>query len=126
MQFKYFYSFFKTFKIPGLFSVFSDFKGMVRYHFLYAAIESGLLEALKIPCSRDNLINKLGVKDLDILDALLKVGISLKEVNCKNDLYGIRGKGRKPWSEHMGIPCRQLFRPMSPITTIHTAMPPPG
>lgn len=92
MQFKYLYSFFKTFKIPGLFSVFSDFKGMVRYHFLYAAVESGLLKALKTPCSRDDLINKLRVKNLDILDALLKVGISLKELNCKNDLYGIRGK----------------------------------
>lgn len=92
MQFKYFYSFFKTFKIPGFFSVVSDFKGVVRYHFLYAAVESGLLVALKAPCSRDDLINKLEVKNLDILDALLKVGISLKELNCKNDLYYIRGK----------------------------------
>jgi len=41
MQFKYLYSFFKTFKIQGFFSVVSDFKGMVRYHFLYAAVESG-------------------------------------------------------------------------------------
>lgn len=92
MQLKYLYSFFKTFQIPGLFSVFSDFKGIVRYHFLYAAVESGLLEALKTPCSRDNLIKKLAVKNPDILDALLKVGISLKELNCKKDHYGIRGK----------------------------------
>ncbi len=92
MQFKYLYSFFNTFKIPGLFSLFSDLKGMLRYHFLYAAVESGLLEALKTTCSRDDLINKLGVENPDILDALLKVGISLKELNCKNNLYGIRGK----------------------------------
>jgi len=92
MQFKYLYSFFKTFKIPGLFSVFSDFKGIVRYHFLYAAVESGLLEALRIPCSRDDLIKKLDVKKPDILDALLKVGISLKELNCKKNFYRIRGK----------------------------------
>ena len=92
MQFKYLYSFFKTFKIPGLFSVFSDFKGVVRYHFLYAAVESGLLGALKTPCSRDSLIKRLEVKKPDILDALLKVGIALKELNYKNDLYSIRGK----------------------------------
>lgn len=92
MQFKYLYSFFKTFKIPGLFSVFSDFKGVVRYHFLYAAVESGLLEALRTPCSRTDLINKLEVKNSDILDALLKVGISLKELNCKKNCYGIKGK----------------------------------
>lgn len=92
MQLKYLYSFFKTFKIPGLFSVFSDFKGTVRYHFLYAAVDSGLLDALKTPCSRDDLITRLGVKNPDILDALLKVGISLKELDRKNDLYSIKGK----------------------------------
>lgn len=92
MQFKYMYSFLKTFKIPGLFSVFSDFKGIVRYHFLYAAVESGLLEALKTPCSRNDLIETLEIKTPDILDALLKVGISLKELSFKKDRYGIRGK----------------------------------
>jgi 2-polyprenyl-3-methyl-5-hydroxy-6-metoxy-1,4-benzoquinol methylase len=92
MKFKYLYSFFKTFKIKGLFSVFSDFKGIVRYHFLYAAVESGLLEALRTPCSRNDLLEKLEVKNPDILNALLKVGISLKELSCKKDSYGIRGK----------------------------------
>ncbi len=92
MQLKYLFSFFKTFKIPGLFSIFSDFKGIVRYHFLYAAVESGLLEALRAPCSRNDLIEKLAVKNTDILDALLKVGVSLKELNCKQGHYGIRGR----------------------------------
>lgn len=92
MQLKYLYSFFKTFKIPGLFSVISDFKGIVRYHFLHAALESGLLDALRTPCSRNDLIDKLKVKNNDILDALLKVGVSLNELNCKKDIYSIRGK----------------------------------
>jgi len=70
----------------------SDFKSMVRYHFLHAAIESGLLDALKTPSSRNDLIEKLEVQRPDILDALLKVGISLKEFYCKKNLYGIRGK----------------------------------
>jgi 2-polyprenyl-3-methyl-5-hydroxy-6-metoxy-1,4-benzoquinol methylase len=92
MQLKYLYSFFKTFKIPGLFPVVSDFKSMARCHFLYAAIESGLLDALKTPSSRNDLIEKLEVKNPDILDALLKVGISLKELYLKRGLLGIRGK----------------------------------
>ena len=92
MQLKYLYSFFKTFKIPGLFSVISDFKSIVRYHFLHAAIESGLLDAVKTPCSRNDLIEKLEVQNPDLLDALLKVGISIKELYYKKDLYGIRGK----------------------------------
>ncbi len=92
MQLKYLYSFFRTFKIPGLLPIFSDFKSVVRYHFLYAAIESGLLDALKTPCSRNDLIDKMGVKAPDILDALLKVGISLKELSLKNGRYGLRGK----------------------------------
>lgn len=92
MQFKYLYSLFRTFKIPGLFPVVSDFKPIVRYHFLYAAVESGLLEALRTPCSRKDLIETLEVKNPDILDALLKVGISIREISCKKGIYGIRGK----------------------------------
>ena len=50
MHLKYMYSFFKTFKIPGLFSrVFQTLKGSSDTTFLYAAVESGLLEALRNP-----------------------------------------------------------------------------
>ena len=92
MKLKYLFSFFRIFRIPGLLPIMMDWKGMLRIHFLYTAIESGLLERLKMPCSRNDLLKKLDVKRPDILDALLKVGISIKELRLKNGEYSIRGK----------------------------------
>ena len=92
MKPKYLFSFYRTVRIPGLFPIMRDWKGLLRLHFLYSAIESGLLEALKTPCSQNELAKKLDVKRPDILDALLKVGISIKELQFKNGEYNIRGK----------------------------------
>ena len=92
MKLKYLLSFFKTAKVPGLLPIMMDWKGMLRLHFLYSAFESGLLEALKEPCSRSGLLEKLEVKSPDILDALLKVGVSIKELQYQNGYYNIKGK----------------------------------
>jgi len=92
MKFKYLIATIKILKIPGLFPVSRDWKAFVRTHFIYAALETGLLEALRIPCSREDLLGKLGVERPEILDALLRLGLSLKEIGCKKELYFIRGK----------------------------------
>ena len=92
MKLKYILSFFRTVKMPGLFPIMMDWRGLLRIHFLYSAIESGLLKAVRKPCSRNELMKKLDVKRPEILDALLKVGISIKELQCKNGQYSIRGK----------------------------------
>jgi hypothetical protein len=57
-------------KIPGLFPIMRDWQAFVRMHFIYAAHESGLLEALSTPASRDDLIQKLNVRRPEILEAL--------------------------------------------------------
>ena len=92
MKLKYLFSFFKTVRMPGLIPIMMDWKSLLRIHFLYSAVDSGLLEAVKTPCSRNDLMEKLEVQRPDILDALLKVGISIKELQCKNGYYSIRGK----------------------------------
>jgi len=61
-------------------------------HFLYAAIDSGLLEALRSPVSKDVLIGKLGVERPELLDALLEVGLSLGELSYKNKIFTVKGK----------------------------------
>jgi len=69
MKLKYLVTVLRTMKIPGLFPIMRDWQAYVRMHFIYAAIESGLLEALSAPPSRDELIQKLNVKRPEILDA---------------------------------------------------------
>jgi len=95
MKLKYLITVLRTMKIPGLFPIMRDWQALVRMHFIYAAIESGLLEALTSPTSRDDLILKLKVERPKILDALLDVGLSAKELAFKDGLYSIKGKSSK-------------------------------
>jgi 2-polyprenyl-3-methyl-5-hydroxy-6-metoxy-1,4-benzoquinol methylase len=92
MRLKYLFSFLRTARMPGLLPIMMDWRGVLRFHFLYAAIESGLLEALRMPCSRIDLQERLGSKRPEILAALLKVGVAVKELNYKNGQYRIKGK----------------------------------
>jgi 2-polyprenyl-3-methyl-5-hydroxy-6-metoxy-1,4-benzoquinol methylase len=95
MKFKYLITVLRTMKIPGLFPIIKDWQSFLRMHFIYAAIESGLFEALSNPSSREDLIQKLNVKRPEILDALLDVGLSIKELTYKNGSYSITGKRSK-------------------------------
>ena len=69
-----------------------DFVPYTRVHFLYTAIESGLLETLMEPTSREELIQKLNVKRPDILEPLLDLGVSLGELSCRGGQYAVKGK----------------------------------
>jgi SAM-dependent methyltransferase len=95
MKFKYLITVLRTLKIPGLFPIIKDWQSFLRMHFIYAAIESGLLEALGTSSSREELVQKLNVKRPEILDALLDVGLSVKELAYKNGSYSIKGKRSK-------------------------------
>lgn len=92
MKLKYLLTTFRLMKIPGIFSIMKDYKTFVRIHFLYAALESGLLEALQAPCSKEVLLDRLKIKRPEVLDAILHVGLSIKELSYKNGLYSIKGK----------------------------------
>jgi len=73
-------------------SVMKDWQAFLRMHFLFAAYESGLLSALSVPCARETLIETLGVKRPELLDALLDMGRAIGEVAEKNGLFLLKGK----------------------------------
>ncbi|NJN65824.1 MAG: class I SAM-dependent methyltransferase [Chloroflexaceae bacterium] len=85
-------TFARTHNLLSLNRITSDMQVAIRMHFLYAAIESGLLEALRTPRSREELIHQLEVQRPEILDALLDVGCALKELACQHSHYRIIGK----------------------------------
>lgn len=92
MNIRYMFSFMRVLKMPGLFPVMKDWRAFIRMNFLYAAYESGLLNALATPCEREVLIEKLQVKRPDLLDALLDVGLATKELAMNNQKFTIKGK----------------------------------
>jgi 2-polyprenyl-3-methyl-5-hydroxy-6-metoxy-1,4-benzoquinol methylase len=95
MKLGYLITLLRTLKIPGLFSVIKDWQSFLRLHFIYAATRSGLLTALRTPLTREELLQELDVKRPEILDALLDVGLSLKELSCERGIYRIRGRRSK-------------------------------
>ena len=96
MKLRYWLAFLRTMKIPGLIPLLRDWKVFVRWHYIHAAVECGLIDALLSgPSGRDELIRKLGVERPEILDALLDLGLSAKELALENGTYRIRGKRSK-------------------------------
>ena len=82
-------------KIPGLYPIMKDWQAFIRMHFIYAAYQSGLLQALDVPHTREELIKELDVKRPELFAALLDVGLASKELALNNDLFHIRGKRSK-------------------------------
>jgi 4-hydroxy-2,2'-bipyrrole-5-carbaldehyde O-methyltransferase len=95
LNWRYMLSFLRILKLPGLLPIMKDWQALVRIHFIHAAYESGLLQALTTPCDRQMLTGKLHVRRPDLLDALLDVGLAIKELGVKNQLFFIRGKRSK-------------------------------
>jgi SAM-dependent methyltransferase len=95
MKVRYLLSMMQTLKIPGFISLMKDWQAFLRMHFIYAAIESGLLNALRSAATRGELIRKLSVVRAELLDALLEVGLATGELSCNNGAFTIKGKRSK-------------------------------
>ena len=92
MNLRSIFSFLRIMKMPGLFPIIKDWQALIRIHFLFAAYESGLLKELAHPCGRQALIENLGIKRPNLLDALLDVGLATKELGLKYQRFFIKGK----------------------------------
>ena len=93
MKLRYMVSLLRILKIPGLFLLLRDWQALVRMHFIFAAYESGLLNALAAnSCDRRALMEKLGVKRPDLFDALLDVGLATGELGMRNEAFFIKGR----------------------------------
>ncbi len=69
-----------------------DLHSFLRVHFLYAAFETGLLQALETPVSLEQIMSHIQVQRPDLLERILELGVALGEVSHKNGLYGLRGR----------------------------------
>jgi len=96
LNLRYVFSLMRILKIPGTLTIMRDWQAFLRLHFIYAAYESGLLQALNAsPCDKASLIEKLHIKRPELLNALLDVGLSIKELAIRNNHYVIKGKRSK-------------------------------
>lgn len=86
---------------PGpraFFGITGDWRSLLRLHFLHAALESGLLEALRVSRTRAELVSEMGVEREDLLDAILDLGVSLGELRHGEGLFELKGARAKALS----------------------------
>lgn len=89
--------------LDGLLSIFSvpnlraqlringDIRAATRLNFLYAGLECKLFCALRMPATFEELTETLRVTRPHLLQALLEVGVALKELGVGNGAYRLRG-----------------------------------
>ena len=92
MKLKYIFSLIQMMRTPGLYRIIKDCQAVIRFHFIHSALDSGLLKALETPQPIDDLIKKLKVKRVDLLHAILDVGLSAGELSLNNGKYKLKGK----------------------------------
>lgn len=78
--------------VLGLVRLLGDANAYLRIQFLSAATRSGMLAALQTPGTQDELAQKLSVKRPELLDALLELGVAVKELSKSNGAYRISGR----------------------------------
>ena len=69
-----------------------DANAYLRVQFFSAALRSGLLAVLRTPAAQDELAQRLGVKRPELLDALLEMGVALKELSKRSGTYRVSGR----------------------------------
>ena len=90
--------------LAGVARVMRLWRSSIHFHYLYAALDSGLLATLAQPRKKDELITELAVVRPEFLDALLDLGLALKELRLKGDEYHLKGKLSKSLLGPQGDP----------------------
>lgn len=68
-----------------------DLHAFLRVHFLYAALETGLLSLLRTPTSKEDIEQRLAIQRPDLLDTFLDFGVHLGELRRDNGRYTLQG-----------------------------------
>jgi 4-hydroxy-2,2'-bipyrrole-5-carbaldehyde O-methyltransferase len=68
-----------------------DWQACMRMYYLYAALDTGLIQALSVPRTRAELADALAVKRPELLDALLDVGLAIGELGKVGERFKLKG-----------------------------------
>jgi len=96
-----------------------DAQTYFRIQFLYFAIDSGLLKALRNPRTRDELRAELAVTRADLLHRALDLGVAVKELALKDGRYRLRGRRARTLALDDGD---QLAAMIDELATYHASV----
>lgn len=91
----------------------------VRLEFLGVMARSGVADALKEPATLEDVTDRTGIQDQQLLEALLALGLSLRELRIRRGRYSIRGRRMRAIVGSSPI-CEAWSRSWSSTTTLST------
>lgn len=110
MKVKTAFRMFKDGAIIQLLPFMRDMEALIRMHFYFAAVDSGLLDAALEAKTRNELLGCLDVSQPEILDALLDVGVALGEIQSRDGKYWFGGKRAIALCGRLGDPLRAMIQ----------------
>ncbi|MDE3088217.1 MAG: class I SAM-dependent methyltransferase [Chloroflexota bacterium] len=87
-----------------------DVQSFLRLHFLSAAVETGLLDALKTPATKEELAQSLSTERAELLNVLLDLGVSLGELSRVDGHYQIHGRLARALTASDGDPLAAMIQ----------------
>lgn len=93
--------------VRALGALLGDVRSFLRLHFLATACEAGLLRAL--PATREELVAALAVQRPELLDGLLELGLTVRELSLSGGRYRIRGHRARALVSEGGDPLAAML-----------------
>lgn len=97
-------TFARTPHLRATFQLFRDLRASLRVHFLFAAFDSGLLDALQTPASPEELQTRLGIRRPELFASLLEMGVALGELGRDQGRYRLKGPRARALAAASGDP----------------------
>jgi len=97
-------SFLRTPRLASKLALMKDLRALSRLHFLYAAVDMGLLKVLRIPSSLQQIAPQVDSERLELLEPLLDLGVSVGELSRSNGVYTLEGKRARVLAEEDADP----------------------
>lgn len=86
-----------------------DSKAFARLHVLRSLLESGLLDALRTPATRDELARSARVERVDLLDALLALAVEVGALAERDGRYSLRSQAARALASADADPLRAVL-----------------
>ena len=98
-----------------------DLNGWIRLEFLGVTVRAGIAQAMDRPSTADEIAQRAGLADRDLLEAFLRLGVSLGELSEQRGRYRVRGRRMRAVSDGRSVDLRGILQELivydSPIYT---------
>ena len=84
----------------------------IEIQFYSYSAESGLMKELLQPTKKSDLIKSMRIKNVELFEHVLNLGLSLEAISCKNGKYNLKASLAKAMANSSGDPLSSMMKEM--------------